>query len=190
MKEKIFLTSFFIMSLSVVIFFTVQLDKQIDDTVINIIDDKVIKYLENDLDTLNDLDFSYFYLLFDEHLLNSKDFVSLFVFFEKNNYEYKIEEITPYINPLYQDLLTSVNVIDVKEKKLNKIIISFYDEYTKALTMNNLEEEINKCFINGINIKMIKINTSKKGLKNFLTTYSKIKYSFTKEGIFRKMGNI
>jgi hypothetical protein len=142
---------------------------------------EVIKYMDNRLgDYPNDI--NDFYLLFDSYKLDSKNFVQILSFF--NNYDYKIIEVYPYINPMYQTMLNNIYKIEYSGKSFEDGIANIYNRYMSELDKYRLSEEIDKILVNGIRIRMIKINLSNDILTEFLRKYSGVKYSLTPYGLF------
>lgn len=171
--------------LLIIFYFSIDMNRKIDEEVINVLEDKVIRYMEDDIKEMinNPHDFNTFYLLFDNHKLDSKNMEQLFSFF--NDYEYHISEIYPYVNPLFLEKLGNIEKISFNSNNLLDIINHFYLGYTNELSKHNLNEEIEKSLVYGIPIRMIKINTSNKAMYEFLKLNNKIKYSLFKYGIFK-----
>ncbi len=189
MKKNFIIFICFSVSLLIISLFNLNPQKQVDEQVSNILEDKVIRYLENDLKEMinKPLHFNYFYLLFDEHHLNSQNIVSLFQFFDNHNYQYHIFEIYPYLNPLFKDTLNEVAKISFNSNNLKEISDNFYITYLNELQRHHLDGEIEKYLTGEIPIRMIKINTSNEALYNFLKQYKDIKYSLNSYGLFKKL---
>ena len=152
-----------------------------------IIEDKpnayeVIKYMNNDINDYPSDTYD-FYLLFDSYKLDSKNFVNVLSYFDA--YDYKITEVYPYINPLYQTILKDVYKISYKANYLNDGIANIYNIYLKELEDNRLGDEIDKTLVNGVRIRMIKINLNNGILSTFIQKYQGVKYSLTPYGLFR-----
>lgn len=142
---------------------------------------EVVKYMDDEISeyptSSND-----FYLLFDSYKLDSKNFVQVLSYFEK--YDYKIIEIYPYINPMYQTMLNDIYKIDYSSKSLEDGIAQMYNAYLGELEKYRLSDEIDKVLVNGVRIRMIKINLNNEVLSVFLKKYHPIKYSLTSYGLF------
>jgi hypothetical protein len=143
---------------------------------------EVIKYINNNLANYPD-EYNDFYLLFDQFKLDSNNFDDILSFLDA--YEYKIIEVYPYINPMYQSMLDDISIIPYRSNTLNEGISTIYKTYMKELEDNHLNEEIDRVLINGIRIRMIKINTSNNTLNIFLNKFNTIKYSTNKYGLFK-----
>jgi hypothetical protein len=187
MIKNIPLTIFIFFSLLVVIIASINIRNQIDEPINDILTEKVVKYLTDDINAMVEQPktFNNYYLLFDQYKLNTKNFIKIFSFFNQYNYEYHIMAIYPYINPLYQSILTKIERISLKNYNLNNILDQFYQTYTNELTKYNLDYELESSFVNGITIRMIKIYTSNEALYTFLNKYPTIKYSLNPSGIFK-----
>lgn len=144
---------------------------------------EVIKYMDNNLlDYPNDA--NDFYLLFDSYKLDSKNFDKVLSFF--NDPETKILEVYPYINPIYQNVLNDIYVIPYNAISLKKGIANIYNIYMNELEEYHLDDEIDKALVNGVRIRMVKVNTSNKELSSFLINYPNVKYNLTPHGLFKK----
>jgi hypothetical protein len=177
MKKKL---SIFILITFLVVIFGINYRPQI-------VEDKpdayqVIKYVSNDVIDNPDK-FRDYYLLFDTFKLDSNNFVNVLSFFDK--YEYNIKEIYPYINPMYQNILGNTSKIIYKSTSLNEGIRLVYNTYLRVLEDNKLTDEIDRVLINGVRIRMIRINTSYNILNMFLKHYLEIKYNTLPYGLFR-----
>ncbi len=141
---------------------------------------EVIKYMDNSIynDNVND-----YYLLFDEFKLDSNNFTNVLSILDK--YDYKITEVYPYINQIYQDKLESISKIFYNSKSLDDGISIIYNRYLKALEDNYLTDEVDKTLVNGVRIRMIRININGASLREFLSKYNDIKYSTTSAGLFK-----
>lgn len=130
-------------------------------------------------------DFEHFYLLFDEQPLNTKNFVSIMNCL--SSVEYKLLGIYPYISPLYDEQLRNIEYISMYENDAYKAIETFYNRY--LMETNNLKIDllVNSAEINGIDIRMVKIETSYYGIKTMLNKFPSIKYSMNPNGIFMKI---
>jgi hypothetical protein len=142
---------------------------------------EVIKYMNNDLsdypNELND-----FYVLFDSYKLDSKNFVLVLSFFD--DYDYKITEIYPYINPMYNQLLSEIETMSYNHFNLGDGIADIYNRYMKKLEEYRLSDEIDKVLVNGVRIRMIKINITNDIMASFIKKYPGVKYSLTSSGLF------
>jgi hypothetical protein len=134
---------------------------------------------------INPNDFNSFYLLFDTYQLSSKNIDNLFKYYKDNDYEYQIEAIYPYINPLYEDKLSKVKEIIFGGNTLLSGINNFIITYINELNKNKLDGEVDRVNASGISIRMIKINTSNQSMFEFLKKYSNIKYNLSSTGIFK-----
>lgn len=191
MKKNLYIFIFISCSLLITSFFTLNIEKKIDEPVSSVLEDKVIRYLENDLKDMidNPLHFNYFYLLFDQHYLNSQNIISLFKFFDDHNYQYQLFEIYPYLNPLFKEVLSNVERISLKGDHLPELINDFYIIYINELEKHHLDSEIEKYIVSGIPIRMVKINTSNAAMYYFLKENNDIKYSLNRFGLFKKLIN-
>ena len=152
----------------------------VDDEGINkIIEENVFNYINNNINY--DYEFNNFYLLFDEYNLNTSNFVQLFSFFKEKDYEYRIIEIIPYVNPTYINLFSKKSFLFYTED-LYFIVNKFLEDYKKT----HYTYERNAT-INNICIKMVKINTANKYIKEFLTINNNIKYRKPIEKKFRTL---
>lgn len=144
---------------------------------------EVTKYLETDLNnyknTSND-----FYLLFDDYKVDSNNFVDVLSFFDNYDY-YKIYEVYPYINPLYQSYLGGATKITYSGHSLKEGIANAYNTYMAELEKNRLSDEVDKVLVNGFQIRMIKVRVDNEVLRLFLKKYPAIKYSLSPYGLFR-----
>lgn len=141
---------------------------------------EVIKYMDNSIYNDNVSDY---YLLFDEFKLDSNNFTYVLSFLDK--YSYEIIEVYPYINPIYQDKLESISKIIYNSKSLDNGISIIYNKYLKVLEDNYLTDEVDKTLVNGVRIRMIRININSASLREFLSKYNDIKYSTTASGLFK-----
>ncbi len=187
MKNNHILFLFLVVSLSAVIFFSININNKVDEEGSDILDEKVIKYIQNNIREMNNHPYNInsFYLLFDQYQLNSKNMGDVFSFFEDNNYEFRIYEIYPYVNPLWRETLINIERINFNSNNLLEIIDNFYYDYTIELGKHNLDDDIEKSFVRGIPIRMVKIHTSNQAMYKFLSNNNKIKYSLSPHGIFK-----
>lgn len=191
MKKNLYIFIFISCSLLIISFFNLNIEKKIDEPVSSVLEDKVIRYLENDLKDMidNPLHFNYFYLLFDQYYLNSQNIIPLFKFFDDHNYQYQFFEIYPYLNPLFKEVLSNVERISLKGDYLPELINDFYVTYINELEKHHLDDEIEKYIVSGIPIRMVKINTSNAAMYYFLKQNNDIKYSLNRFGLFKKLIN-
>lgn len=168
-KSEIFIVLFILFS---IVYFN-------SDNMINVIDNnKVIKQVFEEIDIINDdYTFQDYYLLFDEYNLDTSNFIQTFTFFNDNNYEYKIKEIIPYINPLYEHSFKDKKFLYYSDD-LGKILEEFYTCY---LEINDPEIKINK-----INIQAMSIHTANKYMLEFLKINKSIKYRTSTEQAYKK----
>lgn len=143
---------------------------------------EVIKYMDNDLSEYPN-NYSDVYLLFDSYKLDSKNFVEVLSYFD--NHTYRIKEVYPYINPMYQTMLSGVNRIPYDYDNLTEGIAGIYKTYLNELEEYRLTEEMDKVFVNGVRIRMLKINANNQVLKSFLKKYKGVKYSVSLYGLFK-----
>ena len=135
---------------------------------------EVVKYIGNEIkDNPNDI--NDFYLLFDSYKLDSKNFVSVLSFFD--NFDCKIIEVYPYINPMYQNMLGGIYKIIYDGDTLNEGIANVYDIYMNELNKYRLAEETDKALVNGVKIRMLKVKVNNKTLGLFLESHEGVKYS-------------
>lgn len=128
--------------------------------------EEVFYYMEN---TINeDYTFKDYYLFFNN--LNTNNFIDIFSFFKNKNCEYKIIEIIPYYNSLYENLFKDKRFL-YYSNDLNKILNSFSNDYMNVYISNSIEVNINQ-----INIKEVIINTSKVYMDEFLKRNNKVRY--------------
>ncbi|HHX16806.1 MAG TPA: hypothetical protein GX725_02740 [Mollicutes bacterium] len=146
---------------------------------------EVIKYMNNDLYDFLDKEDNV-YLLFDTFKLDSNNFVKVISFF--NKYEYRLEEIYPYINPMYQSMLEKVSVIKYSGTDLKDGINNAYNIYMKALERQYLSEEVDKILVNGMRIRMLKIRAKNNVILSFLRRYPDVKFSKSYYGLFKTIG--
>jgi len=96
----------------------------------------------------------------------------------KNILEYfdcSIIEIKPYINPIYQKIITD-DIYYFNDSISNEKNISlFIEHYTNKLEINALKKELEKIYFNGIKINAIKIYITDDGLNSILNNNKKIK---------------
>lgn len=145
---------------------------------------EVIKYMNNDLNEYPN-DYNDVYLLFDDYKLDSKNFVKVLSYFD--NHPFHIKEVYPYINPMYQSMLSGISKITYNYESLTEGIAGVYKTYLNELEKYRLAEEIDKILANGIKIRMIRVNTNNKAVKLFLLKYKGVRYSFSLDGIFKGM---
>ncbi|HHT37795.1 MAG TPA: hypothetical protein GXZ95_00065 [Mollicutes bacterium] len=174
---------------SILILFLLLISFIAIDSDIQVVEEKpqayeVIKYMNTDFYTQPE-EVTDFYLLFDTFKLDSNNFVKILSFF--NNHEYKIIEIYPYINPMYESILKDVSVIKYNGNTLKEGILKAYNIYLKKLENNYLSEEIDKVLVNGMRIRMIKINVRNNVLSLFLRRYPTVKFSKYSYGLFKTL---
>lgn len=145
---------------------------------------EVIKYMNNDIGEYPN-DSNDFYLLFDGYKLDSKNFVQTLSYF--NGYQYKITEVYPYINPMYQSMLDGVYKITYNANSLKDGIADIYKTYMSELEKYRLTDETDKALVNGVKIRMLKINLNNDVLAKFVQKYKGIKYSLTPYGLFMSL---
>jgi hypothetical protein len=143
---------------------------------------QVIEYMDNE-DEKDPNEFKDYYLLFDSFKLDSNNFVDVMSFFDK--YEYKIVAVYPYVNLMYHSILGNTSKINYNASSLGEGIGLVYNTYLKKLEDNRLTSEVDKLLVNGMRIRMLKINTSYNILKIFLDHYPLVKYNLLPYGLFR-----
>ncbi len=182
MKKHIF--AIFIFFMLLISYYSVKIEKAVDDQNENV----VIKYIEDSRKEMIDRpdDQNIYYLLFDEHHLNIMNLKELFSFFNLNNYDFRINAVYPYINPIYKTKLVNIERISFNSNRLSEISKDFYDIYTKELSKQQLNDELEKSYKGDIKIRMIKITSLNKSMDHFLKTYQNIKYSCNQYGLFKK----
>ncbi len=187
MKNKIIVFIVFLIFNFLMFYIIIPKNYVIDEPASTIIDNKVIKYINVSVEDLvsKPNDFNAFYLLFDTYHLTTKNMEYLFSFFNAYNYEYTLGEVYPYLNPLYKNNLNNIEEIMFNGSNLVNGINNLYNIYINELEKYNLDKEINKVFVNGIKIRLIKIYTSNEAMYKFLVQNSDIKYSLNKEGIYQ-----
>ncbi|MFA5603040.1 MAG: hypothetical protein WDA21_04885 [Bacilli bacterium] len=187
MKLTNFIISFlfvFLIALSITLFFTkdkIDNDGDLKD------DESVYLEVEEKYDLLKDsYDQNRFFLLFDDYILNTNNFISTFSYFKDNDLDYLIRTITPYDNPLYSDELNKYDDgFTFMNSNLEEGINDFYNKYKSILEKNNLSKELEKIFLKGISIRIIEIDALNKDMYAFLSKHKKIKYSLSKNGIYK-----
>lgn len=147
------------------------------DGINKMIQDKVFKYTDNSIS--DDYTFNDFHLLFDEYNLNTNNFISTFSFFSNNNYDYKVIEIIPYINPEYADEFKNKQFL-YYSNNLNDVLDNFSNDYLKIYDEYNKDSVINE-----INIQAVIINTADIYMKQFLNLHNKIKYRINSDESYR-----
>lgn len=108
-------------------------------------------------ETSNDYDFSNYELEFIECDLNTDNFISIFSYF--NNKDYKILEISLYINESYKNIFKNKKFL-FYSNDLNLILDNFKNEYIDIMLNNDI-------YVNNICIQKVKINTAKIFLNEF-----------------------
>lgn len=186
MKRLPFLI-FLVFSFSIVIITTIKVSQQIDEPASTYLVQKVINYGKDDINVmiLEPSTFNDYYLLFDQYKLNTKQFIGLFSFLEKGNYEYQIMALYPYLNPLYKNKLIKIESVGVKAGSLGEVLAEFYQIYRSELDYHNLDWEVETSVIKGVPLRLVKINTSNEALYYFLNKYPLIKYSLQIDGLFK-----
>jgi len=158
-----------------------------DETVTKMIEEEVFQRAKKDEAIFKrPLNYSNFYLLFDEQKLTTKNFISLFSFF--NKYELQIKKIYPYFNPMYEEYLSyHVGEVIFLNDDITAGLNTLVEKYLTILNDYGLDEEIDKVNLNGISIRVVLINCSNQTMVKFLTKYPKIKYSYQLDGIYRRL---
>jgi hypothetical protein len=187
MKLTNFIISFlfvFVIALSITLFFTKD---KIDNEGDLKEDETAYLEIEEYYDLLKSpYDQNRFFLLFDNYILTTNNFISTFSYFKDNNLDFLIRTIIPYDNPLYSDELDKYNEgFTFMNNNLEEGITTFYNKYKSILEKNNLSKEVEKIYLKGVPIRMVEIDALNKDMYNFLSMYSKIKYSFSKNGIYK-----
>jgi len=142
----------------------------------------VIKYMGDEIEE-NPQDINDFYLLFDSYKLDSKNFAEVLSYFD--DYDCKIIEVYPYLNPIYQDTLNGITKIIYDGDTFNEGIANVYKVYMEELDKYRLTEEIDKTLVNVVRIRMLKMKVNNKILGSFLKQYDGVKYSLSSYGLFR-----
>lgn len=142
----------------------------------------VIRYMDDDIRDYPK-DRNTFYLLFDKFKLDSKNFVKVLSFFD--DYNYKIKVVYPYINPLHESTLKNIQQINYNYNSLNAGIAGIYQKYMNELERLRLTDEIDKVYVNGIRIRMIKIEVDNEVLVKFIRQNNGVKYNLTPYGLFK-----
>lgn len=189
MKLTNFVVSFvfiFFIALSVTLFFTknkIDSDKDLNK------DEKTYLEVNDDINLLNNpYDQNRFYLLFDNFVLNTKNFVNVFSFFKNNKSDFLIRNIIPYDNPSYSDALEKYNDgFTFMNSNLDEGINFFYNKYVEILKNNNLTSEIEKVNSKGIEIRIVEIDALNIDMYNFLNKYDSIKFSLLRNGNYQNI---
>jgi len=184
-NSSMLLLVIFIFGLSMHLFFQKK-DIVIDETVSQIINDRVFNYIDSNKYFLNSPnDFNNYYLLFDEIKLNTNNFIQIFNIFKED--ELMIRKIYPYINPEHENRLKKhigeINFSNNEDDNINKIVT----KYINALNQYGLDEEINKVNIHGVSIRIVAVNVKNKAMYNFLVNNKKVKFSTSLYGNYYKI---